>query len=78
MQLLSLPQKIKESSNKIEIPLKKSQPLLNEEQDLSKSNEALEKDELNVVVESQEPTETVATNTTVTLIKHFGKRKKRC
>ena len=43
---------------------------------LPTTNEALRTEEVNVVMESQEPTELVATNTTVTLIN--PREKKRC
>ncbi|MFJ8066494.1 hypothetical protein ACIQYS_18000 [Psychrobacillus sp. NPDC096426] len=60
------PKKDKESSNNIgELPLKKTQLLLDKEQDLPATNEALEQEELNIEMKSPEPIEIVATKTTL-------------
>ena len=50
------------------LPLEKNQITLEEKLVLPTTNEALRTEEVNVVMESQEPTELVATHTTVTLI----------
>ena len=73
---ISIPSpKTKESSNNVKLPLKKTQPLIEEEQNFPATNEAPEAEEVNVLMEevnslmeSQEPTELVATRTTVTVI----------
>lgn len=62
------PKKTKESSNNIKPPLKKTQPLLEEEQNSPATNEAPVIEEINVLMETQEPTVLVSPQTTVTVL----------
>ncbi|MDI2589639.1 hypothetical protein OR571_21670 [Psychrobacillus sp. NEAU-3TGS] len=62
------PNKTKKSSKNVKTPKENTQLLLEEEQNLLATNVAPKTEEVNVTMESQEPTELVATHTTVTVI----------